>query len=181
LLLYLLFVTRPGRFGVRGAIDGASAVLLKFSPVWVSCTLTDPRTGEKAVKSEFLSVYVWEAGLADAEARVAVEVRAAGTGASSGTDEARIGASVEAGTVEAGIRGSSGTLDAGIVSSPRGKKRAFPGAVAVPISPVKHGYSQMRSAIIGKPGLAKLRLIIDPHRNQLYMIFDEQELVEDGD
>jgi hypothetical protein len=141
-------IFRRGASSITGA-TGASANIVKFSPVCVTCTLKHPRTHQEVQKQEFLSVYVWEQGLAEAQAKFDAKVQSEAEAAPPDEKEESAPASTPS------------------------KKRPATEMEPIDISPVRHKFNLLQSAIIGKPGLAKLKLIVDPNHDKLYMLFDD--------
>jgi hypothetical protein len=141
-----------GEERITGA-TGDSGSMTKFSPVCVTCTLTNPKSQERAEKQEWLSVYVWSDGLAAAQKKV--DDRESSEAALS-SDSPGVETPQEA------------TSLAETEHSPKKRTKK-----TILISPVTHKFDHLQSAILGKPGLAKLKLIVDPARDKLYMLFDD--------
>jgi hypothetical protein len=132
--------------------------MIKFSSVLVTCTLKNPKTGQEVQKEEFLSVYAWEAGLDAAQVQFDQQTEIDEKVAQDEFDEKE--------QTEESLK-----QKATPPSSPAKKHKASEKETIL-ISPVQHKFNYLQTAIIGKPGLAKLKLIVDPNRDKLYMIFE---------
>jgi hypothetical protein len=149
----------PGRMRISGATGGAWAV--KYRAVVVTCEFQDPKTREITSRSDSLSVYVWEEGLEAAQKDLEEKAKA------KAAEEETTKAPSEA-TAVAAIPDVAPATPAKRAADPDEPLRR----PAARLSPVKHKFNFLGEAIIGKPGLRKLGLVVDHGKDRVYMLYD---------